>query len=113
VSKTAIWSLVSAALVLLGAPAFATAEPTGALTLAESNNDWTTAHIAGSISENGQFAGYGPGYPASLVQWVPVVTVAPSLPEYNCQGDEWQDSDPNTRVVYSGGRADGARNRRL
>ncbi len=31
------------------------------------------------------------------------MTVAPSLPEYSCQGDEWSDSDPNTRVVYSGG----------
>ena len=36
-----------------------------------------------------------------------MVTVAPSLPAYSCQGDEFFDSDPNTRVVYSGGARPG------
>jgi hypothetical protein len=52
--------------------------------------------------EDGVFAGYGPGYPASLVEWRPVVTVAPSLPEYACDGTEPLDSDPNTKVVFWG-----------
>lgn len=106
IRKALSLAALGAAIVAI-APASATAEPTGALTIAESNSVWTRAHIAGSISENGQFAGYGPDYPASLVQWIPVVTVAPSLPAYGCQGDEFFDSDPNTRVVYSGGAQPG------
>jgi hypothetical protein len=83
-------------------PASATAAPTGTLTTAEADSAWTTAHIAGSMAEDGKFAGYGPDYPAYLIEWRPVVTVAPSLPAYTCHGDEALDSDPNTKVVYWG-----------
>jgi hypothetical protein len=91
-----------AAAILGIAPASAPAEPTGTLTTAEADGAWTKAHIAGSMTEDGKFAGYGPDYPAYLVDWRPVVTVAPSLPAYACRGDEFFDSDPNTRVVYTG-----------
>ena len=91
-----------AAAILGIAPASATAEPTGTLTTGEADGAWTKAHIAGSMTEDGKFAGYGPDYPAYLVDWRPVVTVAPNLPAYGCRGDELFDSDPNTRVVYTG-----------
>jgi hypothetical protein len=56
------------------------------------------------MTEDGAFAGYGPGYSAYLVDWLPVVTVAPSLPSYTCHGNELLDADPNTKVVYSGAK---------
>jgi hypothetical protein len=90
------------AAILAVAPALAVAEATGTLTTAEADSAWTKAHIAGSMTEDGHFAGYGPDYPAYLVDWRPVVTVAPSLPVYACLGDEPLDSDPNTKVVYWG-----------
>jgi hypothetical protein len=93
-------SLVAAVLAM--APAAATAAPTGTVTTAETDGGWTTAHIAGSLTEDGVFSGYGPGYPAYLVEWRPVVTVAPSLPAYACDGTEPLDSDPNTTVAYWG-----------
>jgi hypothetical protein len=93
-------SLVAAVLAM--APAAATAAPTGTLTTAETDSGWAKAHIAGSMTEDGVFSGYGPGYPAYLVEWRPVVTAAPSLPAYACDGTEPLDSDPNTTVVYWG-----------
>jgi hypothetical protein len=100
-ARSAAVAAIGAA-ILAVAPALALAEPTGTLTTAEADNAWTKAHIAGSMTEDGHFAGYGPDYPAYLVDWRPAVTVAPSLPVYACRGDEPLDSDPNTKVVYWG-----------
>ncbi len=36
-------------------------------------------------------------------QWRPVATVQPTLPSYNCKGNEATDTDPNTKVVWDGG----------
>jgi hypothetical protein len=100
--KAIINVVVAVAALAFAAPA--TASVTGALTAAEADGAWTRAHIAGTVTEDGQFGGYGPDYPATMVDWMPVVTVAPSLPQYACRGDEALDSDPNTRVVHSGPR---------
>lgn len=39
--------------------------------------------------------------------WLPIATVQPSLPSYSCRGDEWNDSDPNTKVVWTGANQTG------
>lgn len=39
--------------------------------------------------------------------WLPIATVQPSLPSYSCRGDEWDDSDPNTKVVWTGANQTG------
>jgi hypothetical protein len=102
IRKLSALATLGAAIAVI-APASATAWPTGTLTTAEADSAWTKAHVAGSIVEDGKFANsYGQDYPAYLVDWFPVVTVAPSLPAYACQGDETYDSDPNTRVVWVG-----------
>jgi hypothetical protein len=92
---------LGAAILVISAPP-ATAAPTGTLTTAETDSGWTKAHIAGSMTEDGVLSGYGPDYPAHLVEWRPVVTVAPSLPAYACDGTEPLDSDPNTTNAYWG-----------
>lgn len=85
--------LVVAALGVVAPDAQAT---TGAITTATATADWTQGHIAGSITWTDCAAASCP--------WTPIVTVQPSLPEYYCRGDESLDSDPNTRVVWSGGQ---------
>lgn len=82
------------ALVLLLADGSAAAADTGAITRAEANPTWTTGSFAGSIEWTSCSA---------TCSWIPVATVQPTLPVYRCLGDEALDSDPNTRVVWSGG----------
>ena len=88
-------SLLTGGLALT-VPLSASAAPTAAITRASTEPTWTRAHIAGTI------ACLDCAGSLTFSKWTPIVTVQPSLPEYYCRGDEWADSDPNTRVIWGG-----------
>lgn len=68
---------------------------TGLLTRAETNAEWTQGSFTGSIEWTNC---------AAVCSWTPVLTVQPALPSYSCRGDEALDSDPDTRMIWSGGK---------
>jgi hypothetical protein len=82
-------------------PGLAGAAPTASVTRAVADSTWGKAHVTGSVS-CADCAGS-----STYVRWTPIVTVQPSLPAYQCRGDEWADSDPNTRVLWGGGEQTG------
>lgn len=67
----------------------------GEITRADANDTWTRGSLAGSVNWT--------DCSGSFCSWLPVATVQPALPTYNCRGDEGIDSDPNTVPVWSGG----------
>ena len=77
------------------------AAPTAQIDVATVDAAWTKARVVGSVSCT-DCAGSN-----AYIDWLPVVTAQPSLPEYSCRGDEWADSDQNTRVLWSGGKKTG------
>jgi hypothetical protein len=88
-------AIVIAALLMVVGPATATAS-SGQISQATANESWTQGSFA--FSATWTDCGSGP------CNWLPVATVQPALPEYGCQGDEALDSDPNTKLVWSGGQ---------
>lgn len=88
-----------AALGCLAVPSLAAAgTPVGTITRAVADPGWERGKLAGSVRCVGC-----PG-PSSTPDWTPMVFVQPSLPSYACDGDQWLDSDPNTKQVWSPGR---------
>ena len=69
---------------------------TGTITRAYTNAEWTKGSLAGEIN----FSGCESAHPC---EWLPLAFVQPSLPEYQCWGEEWISTDHNIRVVWNGG----------
>src|SRR5262245_38622372 len=81
-------------LIALAMAASAAYGSSGQITRAETISTWTLGSFAGSITWTDC---------PTACSWTPIATVQPALPSYYCQGDEGLDSDPNTRVIWSGG----------
>lgn len=86
-------AVVGIAILLLVVAATASAS-SGQITRAEANATWTQGSFSFTVTWTEC---------VSTCDWLPVATVQPTLPSYSCQGDEALDSDPNTKVVWSGG----------
>jgi hypothetical protein len=89
--RTVLAVLIVAASVVAPPAAQAT---TGSITTATANSDWTQGHVVGSITVS--------DCSSPDCTWLPLLTVQPSLPEYNCRGDELTDTDPNTQPYWFG-----------
>ena len=81
-----------AAFLCCAAPAFASS---GAISLATSSSDWTTARVAGSVQ-------WDQCPPAEACYWRPYLTFQPDTPEYACTGKEAFEIgiDPNLRSAW-------------
>ena len=88
--------LALALTTLLAAVAPAATATTGTITRAYATPDWTKGDLAGAATWTDCNT---PG-----CSWTPYATVQPATPDYRCLGDEFFDSDPNTREVWGGGQ---------
>lgn len=69
----------------------------GVISRAYANSTWTQGSFAGSVTWSECQSGFS-------CKWIPYATVQPSLPSYNCTGEEWLEySDHNISQVWSGG----------
>lgn len=90
-----LWVVLVAAALALPSQASASS---AAISRAYSNPEWTRGSLAASVEWTGCQTGFA-------CSWLAVATIQPSLPSYNCTGEEWLEagSDPNIQSIWSDG----------